>query len=204
MGSRHRRYDVTEEEFNSLLGHHITALLYCEQGVEVALEELRRLGLTESTSDTNQYCLIGDCEWNIQEIYLDIDNTYYGVDGATNRPHRILLHTLMVSGTGNGTTHKNVDDVFKLGRRDRISGFLIIDRFCTDHKGRSLKMIHGRSRAANPRTLIYYVSPQGTVRFRDNSEMCISAVFCNELQLLGSPKVAVKNGTEGKTRDISM
>ena len=156
--SGHRRYDVTEPEFRSLLGIHITALLHREQGEKVALEEICRLGLTESTSDTNRYGVIGDGEWNIQEIYLDVDNTCHGVDAATNRPHRILLYTRTVSGTGNSTTHKIVDDVFQFGGRDRTSGFLRIDRFCTDYKGRSLKMIHGRSREANPRTLIYRVS----------------------------------------------
>ena len=75
VSSGHRRYDVTEAEFRSLLGNHITAFLHRKEGEEVALEELCRLGLTESTSDTNQYCIIGDGEWNIQEIYLDSDNT---------------------------------------------------------------------------------------------------------------------------------
>ncbi|CDF35347.1 unnamed protein product [Chondrus crispus] len=192
VASRHRRYAVTEQEFKSLLGDHITALLHRKQDEEVSLEEIWRLGLTESLSDTNQYCIIGDGEWNIESIYLDVDNTYYGVDAATNLPHRILLYTLAISGTGNSTTHKIVDDLFQFGGRDRISGFLSIDRFCTDQKGRSLKMIHGRSRAVNPRTLIYRVSTHGTVRFRDNSDMCISAAVCHGLQLLGSPNLAVK------------
>ena len=193
VSSGHRRFHVTEEEFNSLIGHHINALLYRKQGEEVALEELWRLGLTESTSETNQYCLIGDGEWNIQEIYHEVENTYYDVEAAANRPHRILLYTLMVSGTGNITTHKSVDDVFQFGGRDRVSGFLSIDQFCTDQEGRSLKRIHGRSWAANLRTLIYRVSSQNTVWFQDNSFMCISAAVCNGLQLLGSPNLAVKH-----------
>ncbi|CDF41245.1 unnamed protein product [Chondrus crispus] len=192
VASGHRRYAVTEQEFKILLGDHITALLYRKQDEEFSLEEIWRLGLTESLSDTNQYCIIGDGEWNIESIYLDVDNTYYGVDAATNLPHRILLYTLAISGTGNSTTHKIVDDLFQFGGRDRISGFLSIDRFCTDQKGRSLKMIHGRSRAVNPRTPIYRVSTHGTVRFRDNSDMCISAAVCNGLQLLGSLNLAVK------------
>ncbi|CDF39433.1 unnamed protein product [Chondrus crispus] len=192
VASGHRRCDVTEQELKSLLGDHITALLHRKQDEEVSLEEILRLGLTESLSDTNQYCIRGDGEWNIESIYLDVDDTYYDVDATTNLPHRILLYTLAISGTGNSTTHKIFDDPFQFGGRDRISGFLSIDRFCTDQKGKSLKMIHGCSRAVNPRTKIYRVSTHGTVRFQDNSDMCIPAAVCNDLQLLGSPNLAVK------------
>ena len=115
-----------------------------------------------------------------------------GVDSATNRPHRILLYTLTVSGTGNSKNHKIVDDVFQFGGRDRTSCFLSIDRFYTDYKRRSLKLIHSLSREANPRTQIYRISSQGTVRFLDNSDICISAATCNGLQLLWSPNLAVK------------
>ncbi|CDF38697.1 unnamed protein product [Chondrus crispus] len=62
VASGHCRYAVTEQEFKNVLADHITALLYGKQDEEVSLEEIWRLGLTESLLETNQYCLIGDDE----------------------------------------------------------------------------------------------------------------------------------------------
>lgn len=67
-----------------------------------------------------------------------------------------------------------------------------IDRFCTLHLGKCLTMINGRSRAVNRLNPLYRVPSSGKVTFRDNSDMCISAAFCNSLLLLGSSTLALK------------
>ena len=123
----YHRFDVTEAEFTSLLGIHLTQYVLRKPNEEITLEEIRRLGLTESVSDSNLYCIIGDGEWDIETIFLDAGSSYFGIDVATHLHYCTLLYTLKISGAGDSTTRKVVDNLFQFGERDRVSAYMSID-----------------------------------------------------------------------------
>ena len=110
----HHRFDVTETEFKSLLNIYLTQYVLRKTDEEVTLEEIRLLGPKESVSDSNQYCIIGDGEWDIEKIFLDAGGSYFCIDAASHMKHRILLYTLNISGAGDSTTHKVVDNLFHM------------------------------------------------------------------------------------------
>ena len=154
------RYDVTESEFLHLLGYDITEFLTRVPDADLSLDDMVRLGLTESVNDSSCYRTFTAEEWNIETIYFDDDTgLYYGFDEETKRPPVILLYFLKIRGSEYSSEHVSRDNEFHFGGRDRILGYTKVENFCRDHPGRRLKMAFSQACEVNTLLAHYFVLP---------------------------------------------
>lgn len=137
ISGRRRRYDVTAQEFEQLLGSHVSEYLVRRPDVEFTTSDAWRLGLTESIEDSNRYLNFQGVEWDIEEITLSQEGTHYVVDAATKGIHRILTYTLKIMGSGVSTERILENCLIQFGVRDRILAYMAVDAFCSRHPGRA-------------------------------------------------------------------
>ena len=179
------RYDVTESELRQLLGYHITDFLTRIPVADLSLDDMMRLGLTESVNDSSRYRTFAGEERNIETIYFDDDTGLYcGVHEETKRPHVTLLYSLKITGSGDSTEHVTKDNEFHFGGRDRILAY-------HDHPGRRLNMDFSRAREVNSLAHYFVLLTAPPVQYRDKSDSCMQAALCNALDILGYPGMAV-------------
>lgn len=147
-----RPYSDTAQQFEQPLVHDIKDYLVRRPNVEVICDDACRLGLTESIGDSNRYRNFHDDEWDIEDITLNRDETYYGVDASAKQSHRILLYTLNIMGSGESSEHRVDEGLFQFGGLDRVLAYMAVDLFCSRNLGRACNMLHGWGRRSNSLT----------------------------------------------------
>lgn len=70
--------------------------------------------------------------------------------------------------------------------------YMAVDAFCSRHSGRACKMLYGRGRSSNFLVPLYRAPSIGTVKFRGESDRCISAAICNAIHLLGDIELSYR------------
>ena len=144
------RIDITESESRQLLGYHNTEFLTRVPDAYLSLDDMVRLGRSESVSGSSRHRTFAAQEWNIETIYFHEDTgLYYGVDEETKRPHVILLYSLQIMGSGDSTEHVIKDNEIQFGGRDPILAYIKVDKFCHDHPVRRLKMVFSREQSCS-------------------------------------------------------
>ena len=189
VGMRLTRYDLNRSEMVRLFGRQIPIYLAARGDRGVLVDELSRLGLTESLDDGRPYDRIDDEAWDIESISFE-DGKYVAVDHRDKSKHTILLYTLQVCGGTPLSGHQITNDKFYVNGPDRVSAYLIIDAWCQKHPGRWLSMSISGARSKSSSASLYYLRSLGRTPYQDKTNLCISAAICNSTHLLGAPQIA--------------
>ena len=94
--------------------------------------------------------------------------------------------------SGEITEHRVDDNLSQFGGRDHVLAYMAVNLFCSCNPGRACKMLQGRGCRSNSLTPLFRAPSFGTVRFRNDSDLCILSAIFNAIHLLGNLELASK------------
>lgn len=150
------------------------------------MEDLCRLGLTESLHDESQYHNIPDGCWEIRCVILK-EAVNFGIQTGTKIAYPIPLYILQFL-YAQRTLNAVLTEDMQLPSSDVTQALCYhsIATWCRKHPEKQMNFMATRGRKVGPENIFHQMECSIEIRYRDDAFLCAPVAACNALELLGA------------------